>query len=135
MKKHFVVFYSPGTLISETTEKEINSWNIKQAVKMSFDIKERHNSTPYGFRFITKGRTDKELDSKIIKKSGVYYLGGKVYTLKEIKDRDDPDDRILISNMEFNGYNVIENNNSWKTTVPFYKEDILLNMNDYKEQK
>lgn len=129
MKKQFVVFYSPGTIVAETTIKPIDSWDVEQAIEMAKGIKERHGATPYGFCFITKERTAKELDSQETQRSNMYYLGGNVYTLEEIKARNDPKDKILISNMEGNGYNkVIVNNNSWQITQPFRKDDVVLQL-------
>lgn len=127
MKKHFVLFYSPGTFVSETTEKEIDSWDVEKAKKLARTIKERHNASPYGFCFITRERRDDELDSKVTKTSNTYFLGGKVLTLNDILAKDDPNDRILISNMQNNGWDrVIENTNSWKVTLPLKSDDIIL---------
>lgn len=127
MKKHFVLFYSPGTFVSETTEKEIDSWDVEKAKKLARSIKERHNASPYGFCFITRERRDDELDSKVTKTSNTYFLGGKVLTLNDILAKDDPNDRILISNMKNNGWDrVIENTNSWKVTLPLKSDDIIL---------
>lgn len=54
MEKHFVIFYSPGTFVHETTEKEIAAWNTQAAMDMARGIKERYGATPYGFQFITR---------------------------------------------------------------------------------
>src|SRR5208337_1301855 len=117
VKKHFVTFYSPGTFVSEQTEKPIDSWDIEKAKKMARKIKERYDATPYGFRFSTRSRGDKDLDSKVTATSPMYYLGGKVETLAEVKARATEEDRILVSNMEINGYErIITNTNSWKCT-------------------
>ena len=133
MKKHFVEFFSPGTLVAESSLLPIDNWDVEKAMKMADTITERHGATPYGFQFVTKAREDDELDSKIVKRSKTYYLGGKVFTLAEIKKKNDPDDRILISNMEGNHYPaVIINTNSWKWTQPFEKGDVLL---DYTPPK
>lgn len=136
MKRHFVTFFSPGTLFAEYTEKPIDSWDTAKAVKMARAIKERHGATPYGFQFTTRERKTKDLDSKVVKSSKMYYLGGKILTLAEIKARNDPNDRILISNMESNGYDrVIENRNSWKTVQPFQNGDKLLKFEVKNEKK
>ena len=128
MKKHFVIFYSPGTFVSEESSKPIQSWDTKEAIKLAKDIKERHGAAPFGFQFTTRERKEDELDSKEIKRSNMYFLGGKIFTLEDIKQRNDPKDNILISNMECNGWDrVIENNNSWKITQPFEKDSVLLN--------
>lgn len=49
MRKHFVKFFSPGTLYSETTVRSIESWDTKQAAQIARGIKERYGSKPYGF--------------------------------------------------------------------------------------
>ena len=127
MKKHFVTFYSPGTMFAETTTKEIESWDVDLAVQMSKDILERYGATPYGFQFITRGREPDELDSKVIAKSGMYYLGGKVETLEEIEARNDPNERILRSNMRSNRWDrVWTSTKGWKTTQPLNDEDTVL---------
>jgi hypothetical protein len=131
MKKYFVTFCSPGTFFSETSELPIDSWDGIKAVKMAKTIKERHGATPYGFYFTTRTRGPKDLDSKVTKTSGMYFLGGKVETLKEIEKRNDPSEDILRSNMRCNKWNrVITNTNSWKITLPLKDEDIVL---DYEE--
>lgn len=127
MKKHFVTFYSPGTFFPEKTTKPIDEWDIIKAAKMAKTITERHSAKPFGFRFSTRERKDDEFDSKVTKTSNMYYLGGKIMTLSEIKLQRDPKNNILISNMENNGWDrVIENNNSWRVTRPLEKGDIVL---------
>lgn len=57
----------------------------------------------------------------------MYYLGGEILTLQQIKDRENPKDRILITNMECNGWGrIIENRNSWLITQPLRDGDIVL---------
>lgn len=127
MKKHFVTFYSPGTFVAETTEKEISTWDVEQAKEMAQAISERYDAKPYGFRFTTRGRNENELDSKVIKTSPMYFLGGKIETLDEIKARNQKDEQILIANMESNHWEkVLINTNSYKWTQPLGKEDIVL---------
>lgn len=129
IKRHFVIFYSPGTFVSESSELPVDSWNVDEAVIMSKDIKERHGALPYGFSFITKARLDDELDSKITERSHMYYLGGEVLTLEDVKARKDSSDRILISNMEMNHWDrIIVNSNSWQHTAPLMAEDVVLHV-------
>ena len=131
MKKHFVTFYSPGTFFSETTRKPIDSWDVDIAIELAGKIKERHSATPYGFSFSTRERKNNELDSSVIEKSPMYYLGGKILTTKDIEERNDPKDRILLSNMRVNGYDrVVENCNSWKVVQPLHDDDIVLVMEE-----
>lgn len=130
MEKHFVTFYSPGTFVCETSEKPIDSWDIETAKNMARKIKERYSATPFGFQFSTRSRAENELDSHVSNTSPMYYLGGKVETLEEVKARATEKDRILISNMEGNGWNrIITNDNSWRITQPLYDKDVVLEWN------
>ena len=129
MKKHFVKFYSAGTFVAEESVKEVDSWDVDKAVAMSKDITERYGAKPYGFRFITRGRTDKDLDSKIVAESGMYFINGVVETLDEIKAKGDSNNRILISNMECNGWDkVVTTKNPYVWTQPFGKNDKIINV-------
>jgi len=74
VKKHFVIYFSPGRFIAEQTSKPIDSWDIEKAIEMSKGIKERYGAVPYGFCFTTRERNDDELDSREIERSGIYYL-------------------------------------------------------------
>jgi len=55
--KDQVTFYSPGTLFSEGTIRDIDIRDpehcLKLACKMAKSIIERHSSKPYGFKFRT----------------------------------------------------------------------------------
>jgi hypothetical protein len=127
MKKHFVTFFSPGTFVAEDTTKPIDSWDVEAAKAMATEITERYGATPYGFRFTTRSRGYEDLDSKVTATSPMYYLGGKVETLEQVKARATKDDRILVSNMEINGYErIITNDNSWRWTQPLEPDDVVL---------
>jgi hypothetical protein len=128
MRKHFVKFFSPGTFTAETTVREIEAWDVGKALEMASGVEERYGATPYAFCFITRARADKDFDSKEVKRSRMYYLPHcKVETLKEIKARGSKDDRILISNMEGNGWDrVITTTKGWKWYQPFKGGDVLL---------
>ncbi len=127
MKKHFVIFFSPGTFMAEQTEKPIDEWDVQAATEMARKIKERYRATPYGFCFTTRERKEEELDSQEIKRSGMYYLGGKILTVEDLKARNDPKETILISNMECNQWEkIVENCNSWKWVQPLRKDDTVL---------
>lgn len=128
MKAHFVTFLSPGTFVSEQTTQEIDSWDIPKAVKMSKKIVERHGAKPYAFYFSTRQRTGRDLDSKTVKESGLYFLGGKVMTLADV-ERDMPTETILISNMRNNGYKkVVVNDNSWRSVQQLQPKDTVLEL-------
>jgi hypothetical protein len=51
LSKHFLRFYSPGTMTAETTEKLIDSWDVDQAVTMAGKIVERHHARPLWLLF------------------------------------------------------------------------------------
>src|SRR5690242_8622300 len=96
-------------------------------MKIARDIRERYDARPYGFRFSTRERGEDDLDPKVTAESNLYYLGGTIETLAEVKARATADDRILIANMEGNGYDrIITNNNSWRWTQPFKSDDVVL---------
>lgn len=137
VKKHFVTFYSPGTFFAEDTTKPISSWDIEKAMEMAHGVVERYNATPFGFRFSTRERKAKDLDSKETKTSGMYFLGGKIETLAQVKKRPTAktEDRILISNMEGNKWGkIITNNNSWKMVQPFREDEGDVRL-DWKPRK
>ena len=127
INKHFVLFVSPGTFFNEERMIPIDSWDVDRAVEMARDVVERHGATPFAFCFVTKGRKEDELDSREIERSGRYYLGGEILTLEQVEARNDPDDRILISNMKSNGHSrIIVNRNSYRSTQPFLEGDTVL---------
>ncbi len=124
---HFVTFYSPGTFFPEESTRPIAAWDVAAAKEMAHTVKERYNATPYGFKFTTRSRTAKDLDSKVTATSPMYYLGGTIETLAQVKARATEKDRILIANMEGNGWNrIITNTNSWRATQPLTATDIVL---------
>lgn len=127
MQKHFVQFMSPGTFVSETTDKPIDSWDVAAATKMARDIRERYNARPYGFRFITRERGVDDLDSHVSATSGIYYLGGTVETRAEVDARNDPKEQILRDNMRINHIDrIIINDNSWRFTAALGDGDTVL---------
>lgn len=127
VSKHFVTFYSPGTFVHETSTREIGSWDVAAACEMACIVVERHNATPFGFQFSTRSRGPNDLDSKQTAQSPMYYLGGTVLTLADVKARHDPKDHILIANMEGNGIaRVVQNDNSWRTVQSLNEGDVVL---------
>lgn len=127
MEAHFVTFYSPGTFFAEDTTQPIPSWDVDTAKAMARAVRERHGAVPYGFRFTTRRRDDDELDSRVSATSRMYYLGGTVETLAQVKARATPADRILIRNMEGNHVErIITNDNSWRWTQALKPTDVVL---------
>lgn len=124
---HFVTFFSPGTIVAETTTKPVLAWDVEEVMAMARQTIQRHNARPYAFQFSTRSREDDELDSKEVARSPLYYLGGKVETLAQVKARATDKDRILVSNMECNKWDrIITNDNSWRWVQPLNDTDIVL---------
>lgn len=127
MEQHFVTFFSPGTFVAERSTRPIDSWDVEEAKAMARRINERHNAVPYGFQFLTRSRGPEDLDSTVSLKSPMYYLGGVVETLDQVKARATEKERILIANMEGNHWDrIITNTNSWRWTQPLQPTDVVL---------
>lgn len=94
---------------------------------MARSIVERYGAKPYAFRFSTRSRADDELDSRETDHSPMYFLGGKVETLAQVKARATEKDSILVSNMEDNGYDrVITTTKGYRCTQPLGEDDVVL---------
>jgi hypothetical protein len=77
----------------------------------------------FGIGRVAFGLTD-FLQAKL---NRIEFHGGKIETLTDVKERNDPDERILLSNMECNKWDrIITNTNSWKVTQPLLAEDVVL---------
>ena len=127
IQKHFIRFVSPGTFVHEETEKEIDSWDVEKAKEMCKNIIERHNSHPFAFQFITKGRGENEFDSRVIAESGFYYINGIVKTLQEIENEQKPENETLLWNMCVNNwYRIVETRTPWKWTSVFNENDQIV---------
>lgn len=135
-RKEFVTFYSPGTFFAETTTKPIASRDPKLAVGLAGTVLERYGAKPYGFRFETRivggDVPDGEggvlhVEPKTVDTSGMHFLGGTVETFDEVRKRGDEKERILVSNMESNGWwIVITNTNSFRSVQPFTEADVVV---------
>lgn len=136
MRKHQVRFYSPGTLFSESSTYDIESWDTAKAVELSEKVVERYGAKPYGFTFETllvaedvpdgEGGTLR-VESKRVAQSGVHFLGGKLETYDDVVARNDDKESILRSNMRCNEmWIVCINTNSWRSTMPFSDEDCIV---------
>ena len=106
-EKHYALFFSPGTFVSEQSEREIGEWDPREAVRLAGTITERHGARPYGFRFETRlvsdpildGRGGKlAVDPKVIRRSAMHWIDGRVLTLAEV-EREMAEERNLICNM------------------------------------
>lgn len=127
MKAHFVTFQSPGTFVHEETTKPIDSWDVEKASQMAKEIAERYNAKPFCFYFTTRERADSDLDSHQVAESGRYFLGGEIETVDQVRARANPEEAILLSNMECNHWaRIVTNRNSWRITQPLNDNDTVL---------
>lgn len=127
VQQHFVTFYSPGTFMAEDRSEPIDAWDVDEALRRATAVKERYGATPYGFRFSTRGRGANELDSRLVASSPMHYFGVVVETLATLKERNHDGDRILIQNMECNGWaRVVRTINGWSWSQPLLADDIVL---------
>lgn len=115
---------------------------------MAKNITERYNArpigtsiagTPHSFRFSTQLEADPvpdgeggmlKVEPKEVESTGLFFIGGTLRTLDEVKKKNDPKEEILRSNMECNNMSVIiENCNSWKFTGGFSEQDCIVDEN------
>lgn len=98
-----VTFYSPGTLVPETSEIETDLTDPIQIAELARTFR----TTPFAFSLN---------DTR-------YWLGGTIMTLEDVPE----DQKILRWNMQHNDIKrVIVNNNSWRHTAEFRDTDVLL---------
>ena len=127
MKKRYVTFYSPGTMVAETTRREVASWNVDKALKMMEGIKERHGATPYGFCFTTMKRGLRDFTPREVDRSGMYYINCKVQTLEEMEKTHNPAESTLLQNMKTNGWDkIVTTNSGWAWSQQLKDTDIVL---------
>ena len=135
--KHFVTFFSPGTLFSEETTREIKSWDVDKAVEMSYSIEARYGAKPYGFCFSTRSNDGTSLDSKETNRSDRYFLGGTKRTREEILAGEDPSEDTLRKNVECDEdiIAVVDNCNSYKCCLPLGANDVILEVDTQRYQR
>lgn len=135
-EKHFVIFSSPGTFVSESTTKEIAEWDPRAAVAMAEKIVERYNARSYGFTFETRLVADPipdgrggtlNVESRKLRESGTYFLGGKLETYDEVLARNEDREDILRGNMRGNGHWIVcVTTNGFRSTMPFGEKDFMV---------
>ena len=124
MKQHFVTFYSPGTMVGEQSTREVESWDPEKARAMMPEITERYDAVPYGFRFTTRKRGFRQLDSHESARSGMYYVDCKVQTLADVLADGAT---VLAGNMRTNHWDrVVTTTKGWAWSQPLMEGDVLL---------
>ena len=94
-EQHYLVLLITRGFNSESITRKIDSWDVGKALEKYVEAMKTYHSKLFGFRFITKK------DGKIVRKSGTFYVNGKVETLKELIARNDPKDETLINNLYY----------------------------------
>jgi hypothetical protein len=127
VSQNFVMFLSPGTFMAEQTEEEVEAWDVEAACRRANEIVERHRARPYGFLFITRGRSAKELNSREITRSPFYFINCRVETREEIEARNDPRESTVRANMRINDIKAIARPKSgWDGFFPIRDGDVVL---------
>lgn len=143
MRRHYVTFMSPGTLVAETSTVAVDSWDVAVAAKLAADIVERHGARPFGFRFTTRVERDPvedgeggrlRVEPRTVGQSGLYYLGGEVRRYDDLVGRPDSS-RTLEANMRGNGWPLcIVVVNGYRSTHPFEPTDAIVRAGRVEER-
>ena len=92
---------------------------------LAANITEPHGAQPFCFYFTTRGRTKEDLDSRLVRKSGRYFLNCRTRTLEEVQA--DPESKLLAANMKSAGWKRVaatKTGPSW--TQPIHPGDAVL---------
>lgn len=84
---HFIKFHLPGDVVPTTLSPRIPSWDIPTAITLA---DARAILRPYAFQFVTLGRDHHALERREMAASQMYYLGGTVMDLEELRDMGTP---------------------------------------------
>ncbi len=142
-EQHFAVFYSPGTFVSETSERAVESWSIEEAFRAAQGITERYGAKPFGFDFETRlvtvaSESVPSTTLKVLKRSKRHYIDGRVMTLADV-ERELPGETILISNMRGNGIARVVTgpvrSKGWRWTHQFNDGDVLIDADGREESR
>ncbi len=124
----------------QVAEDPVEEFATQDEVQLSRGITKRYNAKPYGFRFETRLSADPvddgeggtlQVKERTVEKSGMHFLGGEVLNYDEMLSRGDKGNEILLGNMKGNGIAfVVENRNSFLSTLPFETCDAVVNSVD-----
>jgi len=128
--KNFVTFLYPGSFVAEEITAPIGQWDPAEARVAHRNLEIAHQGRlgkPICFYFTTRTRGDEDLDSHECGRSGKYYVNCVVYSLSEIRDRNDRSDSTLVLNMEGNGWShvVTPRRFAWYSTFDAAKDQTV----------
>jgi hypothetical protein len=103
--KTYVTLWYPGSFMSEDETVEVKTRDPKAIAKkyprcFAFEFYDRVETE------VTVGGEKKTVGSSPRNKSPKYFPSGKTFTVAEVKEKV-PDSRILVSNMECNGWGTV----------------------------
>lgn len=117
VRKTYVKFYYPGTIVDESTIAEVKSRGVSEL---------QIPDGAFGFQFfdlLISEDKGVEMVSDRLDVSKMHYYGGRIMTVEEVI-AEMPEKRILIANMRANGFKVIHcPTGNFK---PFFEEDIYI---------
>lgn len=119
MIKHFVEYFHPGLIVSDTSTKEIPERALEYVLPL--------DKYTFGFRFYDRETImsgEKELSGPKENYSMAYYVGNKK-TLQQIEDENDPKNETLLCNMKGNNYPAVVVT-KFGQHIPLQKDDIIL---------
>ena len=122
MIKHFVEYFHPGVIATDTSNKQVSSRTINEALPIG-----EHT---FGFRFYDQEVVmsgNKELKGKPENYWECYYIGIKK-TLEQIKEHATPKDETTIYNMETNRYKALVET-KFGQRIPLQEKDIVISGN------
>lgn len=134
-KKHYVVFWCPGTLFAEDVTKPIDAWDTAEAMKLARKVAKGFRR-PYAFDFITRVESDKPIEvdgvklraePKQVATSCRHFIEGTVRTFDQVVAANNPREGILRSNMEGNRYALVVD--MVGSTQPFDEDDCIVDAN------
>lgn len=103
-KKTFVEYFFPGIIVSESSRQECSRRDKK---KWAREIPEgAYRFCFYDVNYMEDAKTGEILKSKQSNKSKSYYVDGVVMD-KESVEKNIPDSRILLANMNANGWDLV----------------------------
>ena len=115
--QHYVEFYFPGIITSDTSTCKIKNRDSKFKIPKEC----------YGYRFFDRKiiqEGDEILKGKSFNYSGVRYINGKIYDKKKV-ERYVKNNETLLSNMRLNGYKKVVKT-IFGQFMPLEKNDMVI---------
>ncbi|PZM08070.1 hypothetical protein CPY51_30470 [Rhizobium tubonense] len=123
MSKEYAVFLFNGSFTNTERPVQVPCRDVDRATEIAQQLTLQYGAPPFAFHF--ESRVD-SLDS-IGNRSGLYYLGGTIQTLAEIRAECNPSNQRMIWNLEARGIDkIVTNNCPCLACFPLRDEDQVL---------